>query len=134
MGWLAHAKLDARTEKNADVRIDRAARAAAVIAEHRVGHALTVERNARRIPVRINLREDVLPHELAEPAAFDALVRKIGATSEGAANVFSWRSGADPSATSSRKARTRRDRSPSCAGSAARRSTDSTSAGRRRRA
>ncbi|MGL5116837.1 MAG: putative bifunctional diguanylate cyclase/phosphodiesterase [Beijerinckiaceae bacterium] len=90
VAWLAYAELDAQTEQNADIRIDRASRAASVIAEHRLGHALQFTRNEHGRPVKITLRQDVLPHEIADAASFDALLKEIGQTNQGAANFFSW--------------------------------------------
>jgi diguanylate cyclase (GGDEF)-like protein len=90
MGWLSYQQLSEYTTDNSRMRIERAAQAAVSLAEARLPGDLISERDAMGLPVVIRLQGSRPLVSLAEPEAYDDLVREIGRTTGGAANVFVW--------------------------------------------
>ena len=88
MGMVGYFKLDQSTRENADIRIDRAARAAAAIASKDFKDVFTVERNEGGAPIAIRLLGNVTVDVLRISPKFDALVSEIAKTNQGSANVF----------------------------------------------
>ncbi|WP_417310900.1 putative bifunctional diguanylate cyclase/phosphodiesterase [Devosia sp.] len=87
---LAYYQLNAYTQENAQIRIDRAARAASEIASLTFDSDLTVERDAAGLPSALQLNVAQRPDEIADDATFDGLLADIGMTNQGAANLFVW--------------------------------------------
>jgi diguanylate cyclase (GGDEF)-like protein len=90
MSVVSFAELEKATEDNANIRIDRAARAAAAITAHRFAHTLNVERTKDGRAKRIVLAKGIGSSFLKPGWHFDTLVKEIGATNQGAANFFRW--------------------------------------------
>ncbi|MEM7565889.1 MAG: EAL domain-containing protein [Pseudomonadota bacterium] len=91
MSMIGYSQLEATMAENAAVRIDRAARAAAVIMARAGSEAeaepFSIRRNPNGRPEAILLQGD--PADVLVPTpAFDALVLEIGRTNQGAANLF----------------------------------------------
>ena len=85
---LGYVKLSEVTTKNASIRIDRAARAAAALfTEHLSSEFLAIrDRDGR--PLAIRLKAETAHTSLSFRDAHDALLKEIGLTNQGAANLF----------------------------------------------
>ena len=88
MGAVGYFKLDQSTRENADIRIDRAARAAAAITARAFEGVFSVERDENGAPVAIHLTGNLGAGDLQISPKFDALVDEIAKTNQGSANVF----------------------------------------------
>lgn len=92
MGTVGYLKLDQATRQNADIRIDRAARAAAAITAKAYEGTFSIKRNADGAPVSIHLAENLSSEFLQISPKFDELVDEIAKTNQGSANVFRFNS------------------------------------------
>lgn len=88
MGTVGYLKLDQSTRENAEIRIDRAARAAAAITARAFEGVFTVARDENGAPIAIHLAGKLGPEALQISPKFDALVDEIAKTNQGSANVF----------------------------------------------
>lgn len=88
MGCVGYVKLDEATEQNAEIRIDRAARAAAAIAANTFAGVFTVERDASDAPIAIRFAPGLTSDFLKVSPKFDQMVDEIARTNQGSANVF----------------------------------------------
>ncbi|SDB06036.1 putative bifunctional diguanylate cyclase/phosphodiesterase [Bauldia litoralis] len=88
MGCVGYLKLDEATRDNAEVRIDRAARAAAAITAGTFAGMFLIERDDTGTPLAIRLSPGLDAAFLKTSPKFDALVEEIAATNQGSANVF----------------------------------------------
>lgn len=78
------------TEENANIRIDRAARAAAALLHLGANEEFVAVSDEHGRPLAIELSGDLADGELRPGEALDALVLTIGRTNQGAANIFAW--------------------------------------------
>lgn len=92
MGGVGYFKLDQSTRENADIRIDRAARAAAAIAARAFEGVFSIEREADGRPLAVRLAPNFTSDALKISPKFDALVDEIAKTNQGSANVFRYNS------------------------------------------
>ncbi|MEQ8700475.1 MAG: EAL domain-containing protein [Bauldia litoralis] len=88
MGCVGYLKLDEATRDNAEVRIDRAARAAAAITAGTFAGMFVIERDDTGTPLAIHLSPGLDAAILKTSPKFDSLVEEIAATNQGSANVF----------------------------------------------
>lgn len=87
---LAFGQIDANSQQNMAIRLDRAARAAASITTHRLAGTFSVERAEDGQPRLIRMAGEALPWKVDTATAFNDLVLEIGMTNQGAANFFVW--------------------------------------------
>lgn len=87
---IAFMDIDEATEQNAAIRIDRAARAAASIVVHTYPDRFELIRSADGRPLSLRLAVDSPDGVLVYTDAYDALLKEIGLTNEGAANLFRY--------------------------------------------
>jgi HAMP domain-containing protein len=87
---LAFGQIDANSQQNMAIRLDRAARAAASITTHRLAGTFSVERAEDGQPRLIRMVGEALPWKVDTATAFNDLVLEIGAINQGAANFFGW--------------------------------------------
>jgi hypothetical protein len=87
---LAYGLIDANSQQNMAIRLDRAARAAALITIHRLAGTFSVERTEDGQPRLIHMAGEALPWKVDTATAFNDLVLEIGTTNQGAANFFVW--------------------------------------------
>lgn len=80
--WLA--------DENISIRLDRAAVTASTIFMARLQDRVIVERNAVGLPASIIIASPLDLTSISTPAPLNAIVREIGMTNQGAANIFSW--------------------------------------------
>ncbi|GGB59395.1 hypothetical protein GCM10011316_34290 [Roseibium aquae] len=78
------------TEDNASIRVDRAARAATSLLTRTYPNTFAVERDPGGQPLRIDIMSEDPGAVLTYTDDFDGLLREIGLTNEGAANLFRW--------------------------------------------
>ena len=88
MGGIGYMRMAETTRENAGIRIDRAARAAAAIAESSFDGRFSILRNDEGAPVAMVLLAGDPTATLQISPQFDALVDKIAKTNQGSANVF----------------------------------------------
>lgn len=87
---VAYQQIDAYARQNIEIRLDRAARAAAAITAPRFADTFSIERNGDGQPQMIRMSGEQLPSKVEAPSIFDDLVLEIGSTNQGAANFFRW--------------------------------------------
>ncbi|MEO0498666.1 MAG: EAL domain-containing protein [Pseudomonadota bacterium] len=88
MAGLGYIKLAGVTEANSQIRIDRAARAASSILDHALDGQFTVIRGEEGRPQALRLAPGTQQDALAFRPLYDDLLKEIGATNQGAANLF----------------------------------------------
>lgn len=87
---LSYVEIFKSTEENANIRIDRAARAAAAILHHGTNEQLVPMADEQGRPLAIILSGDPADAALRAGTDLDELILTIGRTNQGAANMFVW--------------------------------------------
>ncbi|POF31652.1 bifunctional diguanylate cyclase/phosphodiesterase [Roseibium marinum] len=87
---LSYFELSRTTEENASVRIDRAARAAVAILCFGTDRVFHPQFDAKNNPVSLRIATAPGVNPLAPDEKLDQLVKAIGLTNQGAANLFAW--------------------------------------------
>ena len=87
---LSFVELSRTTEENASIRIDRAARAAVSILAEGTGHNFRPVFDRLSNPASIRIDQEIAFSALAPSSELDSLVKTIGQTNQGAANLFRW--------------------------------------------
>lgn len=90
MAGLGYARLSAVTVENAEIRIDRAAKAAASIMVHATDGQFAIERLESGLPQALHLNVPGTQVVLRYSDFFDQLLAEIGRNNQGAANLFAW--------------------------------------------
>lgn len=85
---LGYAKLYEVTETNSSIRIDRAARAAASIFTLELSSEYEVINGPTGEPLAVRLKAETAATSLIFRQEYDAILKKIGTTNQGAANLF----------------------------------------------
>lgn len=88
MATLSYTKLYEASEVNAAIRIDRAARAAASIFSHSLANEFVIERDESGRPEAIRILAGSSEKALTFRNEHDSLLKEIGLTNQGAANLF----------------------------------------------
>jgi len=89
---ISYSNLYQTTAENAEIRIDRAARAAAGLLGRTYPDAFAIERDLSGKPSQIVVLKPDADSVLLYTDAYDDLLREIGNINEGAANFFRWNS------------------------------------------
>ena len=106
MASLGYAKLSQVTTSHSEIRIDRAARAASSILNHALNGQFDVIHDMQGRPIALRMQSGEPSSVLSFQPLFDDLLKEIGSTNQGAANLFRLNSetkGFDRFATTFRK-------------------------------
>ncbi|MFT6917027.1 MAG: diguanylate cyclase (GGDEF)-like protein [Motiliproteus sp.] len=90
MAGIGYSKIDQVTAKNSEIRISRAAYAAAVIFSERLEAEFAVVFDIEGGVAALRLTGDTVATSLSFRDEYDALLKVIGATNKGAANLFKF--------------------------------------------
>jgi diguanylate cyclase len=88
IAWVGYSQVADVTEKNAMVRIDRAARSGAAITALRLQDKVHVVLSDAGVPTAIRLLQSTKIELLKPIEEYNSLVKEIGEVNQGAANVF----------------------------------------------
>ncbi|MFT5722266.1 MAG: diguanylate cyclase (GGDEF)-like protein [Motiliproteus sp.] len=90
MAAIGYSKIDQVTAKNSEIRISRAAYAAAVIFSERFDAEFSVVLDVEGDVAALRLKGDTVATSLSFHDEYDALLKVIGVTNQGAANLFKF--------------------------------------------
>jgi diguanylate cyclase (GGDEF)-like protein len=90
MAGLGYARLSEVTAENAEIRLDRAAKAAASTMVHATDGQFLALRSESGLPQALQLSSPETQDVLKFSSFFDALLVEIGSNNQGAANLFVW--------------------------------------------